>query len=106
MRKIKIGVLGASNHFIKRIILPLKELDNGYIYAIASRDVNKAKQIASEFNIDNYYGSYEELLHDKQVDAVYIPLPNHIHFKWIIEAAKNGKHIMCEKPITLNSRTC
>ncbi len=104
MKKIKIGVLGVSNHFIKRIILPLKELSNGCINAVASRDINKAEQIAKEFEIEKFYGTYKALLDDKDIDAIYIPLPNHLHLKWIKEAANKGKHIICEKPITLNKK--
>ncbi len=102
MDKVRIGVLGVSNHFLKRIILPLNNIPNGNIYGIASRSEEKSKQFAEQFNIPKYYSSYEALLNDKEIDAVYIPLPNHIHLKWIKEAAKKGKHILCEKPITLN----
>ncbi len=102
MDKIKIGILGVSNHLIKRIVLPLTNLSNAKIYAIASRSENKAKQFAEQFGIEKFYSSYTDLLRDKAIDAVYIPLPNHLHYKWIKEAAQHGKHILCEKPISLN----
>lgn len=104
MNKIRIGVLGVSNHLIKRIILPLSSLNNGYIYGIASRDVNKAKLLSEQFGIEKYYNSYEQLIEDNNIDAVYIPLPNHLHLEWIKKAANKGKHILCEKPITLNEK--
>src|SRR5699024_8077005 len=63
----------------------------------------KAKKIADQFSIEKVYNSYEELLDDSQIDAVYIPLPNHLHKEWAIKAATNGKHVLCEKPATLNS---
>ncbi|MCW3785120.1 Gfo/Idh/MocA family protein [Plebeiibacterium sediminum] len=102
MKKINIGVLGVSNHLLKRIILPLNNISNGCIYAIASRNEDNAAQFAKKFNIPKFYGSYEALLNDPVINAVYIPLPNHLHLKWIKEAALKGKHIICEKPITLN----
>ncbi|MCW3806430.1 Gfo/Idh/MocA family protein [Plebeiibacterium marinum] len=103
MTKIKIGVLGVSNHLIKRIILPLKQTYNCEIYGIASRSPEKADELAKKFHINKKYDSYSELLSDEEIDAVYIPLPNHLHLKWIKEAAQHGKHILCEKPLTLNA---
>src|SRR5688572_22668296 len=73
------------------------------ITAIASRDLTKAKDAARELNIPNAYGSYEELLADANVDAVYNPLPNHLHVPWTVKAAEAGKHVLCEKPIALNA---
>jgi predicted dehydrogenase len=73
------------------------------ITAIASRDLASAKQAAEELGIPNAYGSYEELLADETVEAVYNPLPNHLHVPWTIKAAEAGKHVLCEKPIALNA---
>lgn len=103
MQKLKIGVIGASNHFIKRVVLPVKQLDNIELYGIASRSEIKAQELAKEFAIPNYYGSYEALLLDNNVDAVYIPLPNHMHAEWIKKSADAGKHILCEKPLCMNT---
>ena len=103
MEKIKIGVLGVSNHLLKRIILPLNNIDNGCLYAIASRNIKTSEIFAKQFGISKFYGSYDELLDDPDINAVYIPLPNHLHLKWIKKAALKGKHIICEKPITLDS---
>ncbi len=102
MQKLKIGVLGVSNHFIKRIILPLKKTQHCEITGIASRSHEKSKSLSKQFDIPVAFETYQALIESPQIDMVYIPLPNHLHHKWIIEAAKAGKHILCEKPITLN----
>jgi predicted dehydrogenase len=102
-KKLKLGVIGASNHFLKRCRIPLQNSDLIEIYAIASRDELKAKSIAEKYNIPKYFGDYDALLNDAAVDFVYIPLPNHLHLEWIKKAADKNKHILCEKPITLNA---
>lgn len=104
MKRIKLGVLGISGHFIKRTLLPLLKSSKVELYAIASRDEAKAQKTAREYQIPKAYGSYEALLKDPQVDLVYIPLPNHLHAEWIKKSADAGKHILCEKPITLNAK--
>jgi predicted dehydrogenase len=76
------------------------------VVAISSRDLAKARQAADELRIPKAYGSYEEVLTDPDVDAVYIPLPNHMHVPWSIRAAEAGKHVLCEKPIALNTGEC
>jgi predicted dehydrogenase len=73
------------------------------IAAIASRNLNHAREVAGRLNIPTVYGSYEELLTDEFIDAVYIPLPNHLHVEWAIKAIQAGKHVLCEKPIGLSS---
>ncbi len=103
MDKIKFGVLGVSNHLLKRIILPLQQTQYSSIYGIASRDKTKAQSFAKEFGIEKCFDSYETLLADKNINAVYIPLPNHMHKEWVIKAARAGKHVLCEKPLTLNA---
>ncbi len=74
------------------------------IVAIASRDFGRARQAAQQLNIPASYGSYEQLLNDPQVEAIYNPLPNHLHVPWSIKAAEAGKHVLCEKPIALSAR--
>jgi len=103
MKRIKIGVLGVSNHFIKRIILPLKALNCFEVYAIASRSENKASETAREYGIAKTFGSYQQLLDDASIEAVYIPLPNHMHAQWIKKAAFAGKHVLCEKPMCMDA---
>ncbi len=103
MKKLRFGILSVSNHFIKRIVLPVQKLTNVEIVAIASRSETKAIDTAKKFNIPKAYGSYEAILKDDQIDAVFIPLPNHMHAEWIIKAADAGKHILCEKPMCMNA---
>ncbi len=101
MDKIRFGVIGVSNHFIKRIILPLQDTSYCQIYAVASRSEDKVCDLVKDYGIEKYYINYEDLLDDESVDAVYIPLPNHMHYKWIKKALKKKKHVLCEKPMTL-----
>ncbi|WP_066630216.1 Gfo/Idh/MocA family protein [Labilibacter marinus] len=103
MKKLKVGVLSTSNHLVKRIVLPLQNTKNCEIYAIASRDIKKAQQFAEDFNIQIVHESYQNIIDDPSVDIVYIPLPNHLHLEWVKKAANAGKHILCEKPIALNT---
>ena len=103
MKPVKLGVLGVSGHFILRCLRPLKESGLIEVYAIASRDGLKAKETSQTYGIPVSYSSYEELLKDKSVEMVYIPLPNHLHAQWIKKSADAGKHILCEKPIALNA---
>lgn len=103
MKPLNLGILSVSAHFIKRVLLPLRDIDNVNIYGIASRSLAKAQSAANQYAIPNAYGSYQELLDDPDIDFVYIPLPNHLHLEWIKKAADAGKHILCEKPITLNA---
>jgi len=103
MGKIRLGILGVSGHFIKRVALGLLHAENIEMYALASRDIGKAKVWVQKLGIPHCYDSYAELLADPEVDAVYIPLPNHLHLEWIKKSADAGKHILCEKPLTLNA---
>jgi D-xylose 1-dehydrogenase (NADP+, D-xylono-1,5-lactone-forming) len=101
VEKIRWGILGSAS-IAKRAIIPaIKQSETGEVAAIASRSIAKAKETAEEFDIPVKYGSYEELLSDDTIDAVYIPLPNYLHKEWTIKSASAGKHVLCEKPLAL-----
>jgi predicted dehydrogenase len=99
MRKIRWGVLGTANIARGCTIPGMRLAENCELYAVAGRSLEKAERYKSEFGFGKAYGSYEALLSDPAVEAVYIPLPNTLHFEWVIKAAKAGKHILCEKPL-------
>lgn len=103
MRKIKWGVLGTANIARGCTIPGMQLAENCELYAIAGRSLEKAEQFRAEFGFEKAYGSYEALLADPVVEAVYIPLPNTLHYEWVIKAAKAGKHILCEKPLAPNA---
>lgn len=96
---IKWGVLGTARIFRKRMLKAFQHSSGHIIVAVASRDINKAEQLAKDHNIPKYYGSYDSILKDDEIQAVYIPLPNSLHYQWVIKAAEKGKHILCEKPL-------
>jgi predicted dehydrogenase len=94
------GILGAAR--INRSIIPaVRAADGHFLEAIASRDAERATAYAAEWSIPRSFGSYEALLADPGIDAVYIPLPNHLHAEWAVRAAEAGKHVLCEKPLAL-----
>src|SRR4029453_17337366 len=100
--KVRWGVLGVAGIAVKKVIPGMQRGTSSEIVAIASRDPKKARDAAASFGIPNAYGSYDELLADPAVEAVYIPLPNHLHAHWTARAAGAGKHVLCEKPIAMN----
>ncbi|MCK5153986.1 MAG: Gfo/Idh/MocA family oxidoreductase [Spirochaetales bacterium] len=99
--KIKWGVLGDAGIARNYVIPGMQAGKYSEITAIASRDINKSKKTAGALGIEKAYGSYEILLADQSIDAVYIPLPNHLHVEWSIKAMEAGKHVLCEKPFAL-----
>ena len=101
--KVRWGVLGTAKIALAKVIPAMQRSPWCEITAIASRDLTKAQDAAGELNIPHAYGSYEELLADENVEVVYNPLPNHLHVPWTVKAAESGKHVLCEKPIALNS---
>lgn len=103
MRKVKWGVLSTANIGVKHVIPSMQESELCDMYAISSRSAETAKAAAEELEIDTWYGSYEELLADPEVEAVYNPLPNHLHIPWTIKALEAGKHVLCEKPIAITA---
>ena len=103
MTKIRWGVLGAAKIGRTKVIPAMQRSQAGEVTALASRSLETARATAAALGIAKAYGSYEELLADRNVDAVYIPLPNHLHVPWTIKAAEAGKHVLCEKPIALDA---
>jgi predicted dehydrogenase len=101
--KLRWGVLSTANIGIKKVIPAMQQGENITVAAIASRDLAKAKQAAAALDIPTVYGSYEELLADPNIDAIYNPLPNQFHVPWTVKAAEAGKHVLCEKPISLTA---
>lgn len=101
--KIRWGVLGVARIATEKVIPATQQGHYAQVAAIASRDLGKAQQAAARLGIPKAYGSYEALLADPEIDAVYNPLPNHLHVPWSIRAAEAGKHVLCEKPVGLNA---
>ena len=100
--KLRWGVLSTANIGLKKVLPAMQQGRYTTVTAIASRDLNKAREAAAALNIPKAYGSYEELLADPDVDAVYNPLPNQYHVPWTARAAEAGKHVLCEKPISMS----
>ena len=99
MRKIKWGVMGTA-FICERSTFPgMLQAENCEMYAIAGRNMEKAERFKETYGFQKAYGSYEKLLADPKVEAVYIPLPNTMHYEWTIRALKSGKHVLCEKPL-------
>ena len=103
MEKVKWGILGTANVASWGTIPGMKLAQYCDMYAIAGRNPEKAKLFGEKFGFQKAYGSYDELLQDEAVQAVYIPLPNDIHLKWVKAALQAGKHVLCEKPMALNA---
>jgi len=102
-KKLRWGVLSTANIGLKKVIPGMQQGQLTTVDAIASRDLDKARAAADRLGIPKAYGSYEALLADPEVDAVYIPLPNQLHVPWTIKAAEAGKHVLCEKPLSLTT---
>lgn len=103
MRKLRFGVLGTAKIAREKVIPPMQRAARCEVVAIASRDFATAERTAAGLGIARAHGSYEALLADPEIEAIYIPLPNHLHVPWAIRAAEAGKHVLCEKPIGLNA---
>jgi predicted dehydrogenase len=100
---VRWGILGAADIALKKVIPAMQHSTRSRAVAIASRDEHKARAAADALGIERAYGSYEALLADPDVEAIYNPLPNHLHVPWSIRAAQSGKHVLCEKPIALSA---
>jgi D-xylose 1-dehydrogenase (NADP+, D-xylono-1,5-lactone-forming) len=102
--KLRWGILGCARISRRGLIPGIVGSRTGSLVALASRDLATARAWSTEFGVNKACGSYEELLADSEVDAVYIPLPNELHKPWVFAAANAGKHILCEKPLALNQQ--
>lgn len=102
VKKVKWGVLSTASIGIRKVIPAMQRGQWSEVAAISSRDGKKAEAVARKLQIPKAYWSYEDLLADPEIEAVYNPLPNHLHVPWSIKAAQAGKHVLCEKPIGLN----
>ena len=103
MATTRWGILSTADIGRRKVIPGLLRADRVEVLGIASRDESQARTVAGELGIPRSYGSYEALLADPDIDVVYIPLPNHLHFEWTMAAARAGKHVLCEKPIALTA---
>ena len=103
MNKAKWGVLGTANVAAWGTIPGMIKSESCELYAIAGRSLEKAESYKERFGFEKAYGSYDELLEDENVQAIYIPLPNNLHKEWVIKALNAGKNVLCEKPIGLNA---
>ncbi len=103
MRKLRIGILSTANIGMKKVTPAMQRGQHTEVVAIASRTQARAQAAAKLLGIPTAHGSYEALLADPNVDAIYNPLPNHGHVPWSIRAIQAGKHVLCEKPIALTS---
>ncbi|MFZ0015107.1 MAG: Gfo/Idh/MocA family oxidoreductase [Acidimicrobiia bacterium] len=102
-RKVSWGILSTADIGLSKVIPAMLHSELSSVEAIASRSSDRAAEAAARLGIPRNYGTYEELLADPEIEAVYIPLPNHMHAEWTIAAAKAGKHVLCEKPLAMSS---
>ena len=100
---LRFGILSTAKIGRELVIPAIQDAENCVVTAIASRDLGRARELADRFSVEHAFGSYEEMLSSDLIDAVYIPLPTSQHVEWTIKAADAGKHVLCEKPIALQS---
>src|SRR4026208_1428264 len=103
MQPLRWGVLGVAGIATRKVIPAMQKGQYSTVTAMPSRDGERARVAADSLGISKAYGSYDDLLHDPDVDAVYNPLPNHLHVPWTTRAAEAGKRVLCEKPIALSA---
>lgn len=103
---VRWGVLSTANIGAKAVAPAIARSANGRLLAVASRSASKAEEYAERLGSERHYGSYQALLDDPDVDAVYIPLPNSLHLEWTVKALEAGKHVLCEKPLALSAAEC
>src|SRR5687768_14324045 len=102
-QKIRWGVISTARIATEKVIPAIQRSTRGVVEGIASRDANRAREVADRYAIPNAYSSYGALLDNPAIDAIYNPLPNHLHVDWTIAALRAGKHVLCEKPIGMNA---
>jgi predicted dehydrogenase len=100
---LRWGILSTANIAVEKVIPGMRSAKRAEVLGIASRDQGRAEATARQLGIPRAYGSYEALLADPDIDAVYVPLPNHLHAQWGIAAARAGKHVLCEKPLAMTA---
>lgn len=100
---LRWGILSTADIATEKVIPGMRKAARCEVVAIGSRDGARARAVADRLGIERAHGSYEALLADPDVDAVYIPLPNHLHAEWTLAAARAGKHILCEKPLAMTA---
>jgi len=103
MTRLRWGILSTSNFAQQKILPALQTSEHAVVSAVASRNLSNAQAVAAQFGVERAYGAYEDLLADKTIDVVYVPLPNHLHVPWSIKALEAGKHVLCEKPIAISA---
>ena len=103
MTKVRWGIVSTADIGINNVTPAIQKADNCEVVAIASRKIEDAQAAATRLDIPTAYGSYQELIGSDEIDAVYIPLPNHLHAEWTMKAAAAGKHVLCEKPLAMTA---
>src|SRR3989304_6065742 len=99
MTRLRWGILSTARIGVRRVIPAIQRSQPGGVPAVASREANRAAEVASRFGIPRAHGTYEGLLADPEIDAIYNPLPNSLHAEWAIRAAEAGRHGLCENPL-------
>ena len=105
-KKLRWGVLSTANIGRAAVNPAVQASRNGTLLAVASREPERARAFAAKWGIPRHHGSYDALLEDAEIDAIYVPLPNHLHAPWTIRATEHGKHVLCEKPLALSVAEC
>jgi predicted dehydrogenase len=100
---LRWGILGAARIALRHVLPAFKSAPHARAVAVAARDPQRARAVAEEFGMERAFESYEQLLADPSIDAVYVPLPNDLHMPWTVRALQSGKHVLCEKPIALDA---
>ncbi|HEV2655369.1 MAG TPA: Gfo/Idh/MocA family oxidoreductase, partial [Ktedonobacteraceae bacterium] len=103
MDQLRIGVLGAARIVPSALLSPARQVPEASVVTLGARDTRKAQEFARKHQIPRVATSYDDVLADPEVDAVYIPLPNNLHARWTLQALKAGKHVLCEKPFAANA---